>query len=179
MVHEKASSSFAANTRPYLNPTFPNRASGVFPIHVGALNEMPPHMPNSFRRSLASLSPDVCAALSGTARRSTKNNKSVSRLRTSTQRWRSLFCTMSFLSCVTTSFGCYQLRRHKKHIPRPTTDTPIVFDSCSIAELIAVLIPSPRISEIIRGQGRNRTADAHLFRAPTEPWKWFEINGSC
>src|SRR5215213_8654662 len=58
MVHEKARLSFAANTRPYLNPMFPNLASGVFPIHVGASNEIPPHIPNSFR--VLSILPDPC-----------------------------------------------------------------------------------------------------------------------
>src|SRR5215204_1090718 len=92
MVHEKARLSFAANTRPYLNPIFPNLASGVFPIHVGASNEIPPHIPNSFR--LFSPAADgccpagtlaCCAALSGTTRRSAKNNESVRELGTRTQ----------------------------------------------------------------------------------------------
>src|SRR5215216_8148123 len=84
MVHEKARLSFAANTRPYLNPTFPNLASGVFPIQVGASNEIPPQMPNSFR-GLSTATDDCgagvtfpsCATVSGTTTSRANSNASI------------------------------------------------------------------------------------------------------
>ena len=50
MVHSNATVLLAASTRPYRRPMLPNLASGVLPISVGASNEIPPQIPNSFDR---------------------------------------------------------------------------------------------------------------------------------